>query len=46
MRILVVEDDFDARDVLQVMLGLEGHEVVTAVNGEDGFVVPVVKCDG
>ena len=37
MRILVVEDDFDALDVLQVMLRLEGHDVVTAVNGEDGW---------
>jgi phosphoserine phosphatase RsbU/P len=37
MRILVVEDDFDARDLLQVMLGLDGHEVVSAVNGEEGW---------
>src|SRR6185503_13366042 len=37
MKILVVEDDFDARDLLQVMLGLDGHEVVCAVNGEDGW---------
>jgi phosphoserine phosphatase RsbU/P len=37
MRILVVEDDFDARDLLQVMLGLDGHQVVTAVNGEEGW---------
>src|SRR5213595_3841107 len=37
MRILVVEDDIDAREVLQVMLGLEEHEVVTAVDGEDGW---------
>ena len=37
MRILIVEDDFDARDVLQVMLGLDGHEVVTAVDGEEGW---------
>ena len=37
MRILVVEDDFDAREILEVMLGLDGHEVVTAVNGEQGW---------
>jgi phosphoserine phosphatase RsbU/P len=37
MKILIVEDDFDARDLLQVMLGLDGHEVVAAVNGEDGW---------
>src|SRR5690242_1257523 len=37
MRILVVEDDPDAREVLQVMLTLEDHEVVTAVDGEDGW---------
>ena len=37
MRILIVEDDFDARDMLEVMLGLDGHEVVAAVNGEQGW---------
>ena len=37
MRILIVEDDFDARDMLEVMLRLDGHEVVCAVNGEQGW---------
>jgi DNA-binding response OmpR family regulator len=37
MRILVVEDDFDARDMLKVMLGLDGHQVVIATNGEEGW---------
>jgi phosphoserine phosphatase RsbU/P len=37
MRILVVEDDFDARDILEVTLKLDGHDVVTAVNGEQGW---------
>lgn len=37
MRILVVEDDFDARDMLEVMLGLDGHQVTTAVDGEQGW---------
>jgi DNA-binding response OmpR family regulator len=37
MRILIVEDDFDARDMLQVVLELDGHDVVAAVNGEEGW---------
>jgi DNA-binding response OmpR family regulator len=37
MRILVVEDDLDARELLQTMLMLEEHEVVTANDGEDGW---------
>src|SRR2546425_6822949 len=37
MQILVVEDDFDARQMLQVLLQLEGHSVVTAVNGNEGW---------
>ena len=37
MRILVVEDDFDARQMLQVLLQLEGHSVVTAGNGNEGW---------
>jgi sigma-B regulation protein RsbU (phosphoserine phosphatase) len=43
MRILVVEDDFDARDILQVMLGLEGHDVVTARNGGEAW--DTFRCD-
>src|SRR5437870_7546987 len=37
MRILVVEDDFDARDMLQVLFELDGHQVVVAGNGEEGW---------
>src|SRR5262249_12801868 len=36
-RILVVEDDFDARDTLEITLAREGHEVVTAGDGEEGW---------
>ena len=32
--ILIVEDNADARDVLQVLLELEGHEVETAEEGQ------------
>ena len=35
MRILIVEDDFDARDMLQVLLELEGHDVVATQNGKE-----------
>jgi phosphoserine phosphatase RsbU/P len=37
MRILIVEDDFDARDMLKVMLRLDGHDVVAASNGAEGW---------
>ncbi len=37
MRILVVEDDFDARNMLEVALKFDGHEVVTATNGGEGW---------
>src|SRR4029453_9459106 len=37
MRILIVEDDLDARDMLRVLLGLDGHEVVSAANGQQGW---------
>jgi sigma-B regulation protein RsbU (phosphoserine phosphatase) len=37
MRILVVEDDVDARQMLQVLLQLDGHQVVTANDGLDGW---------
>jgi DNA-binding response OmpR family regulator len=37
MRILIVEDDLDARDLLRVLLGLDGHEVVSAGNGQQGW---------
>jgi DNA-binding response OmpR family regulator len=37
MRILIVEDDRDARNMLQVLLEMEGHDVVAATNGEEGW---------
>ena len=37
MRILAVEDDIDARQMLQVLLQREGHTVVTAGNGNEGW---------
>src|SRR5437868_4961148 len=37
MRILVVEDDVDARNMLTVLLQVDGHEVVTANNGLEGW---------
>lgn len=37
MRILIVEDDLDARNMLQVLLEMDGHEVVTAGNGNEGW---------
>jgi sigma-B regulation protein RsbU (phosphoserine phosphatase) len=37
VRILIVEDDFYSRDMLEVMLGMDGHEVVSAGNGEEGW---------
>jgi phosphoserine phosphatase RsbU/P len=37
MRILIVEDDSDAREMLKVLLELEGHNVVIAGNGREGW---------
>jgi signal transduction histidine kinase/DNA-binding response OmpR family regulator len=36
-RILIVEDNDDARESLRVMLELDGHDVMTAATGEDGL---------
>ena len=36
--ILIVEDDFDLREMLKVVLELDGHVVRTAENGADAFV--------
>jgi signal transduction histidine kinase/DNA-binding response OmpR family regulator len=36
-RILIVEDNDDARESLRLMLELDGHEVLTAATGEDGL---------
>ena len=51
MRVLVVEDNEDAAEVLGMMLELAGHEVRVARDGEEGFVAAtssppeVVLCD-
>lgn len=37
MRILVAEDDLDAREMLQTLLKLEGHDVVAAPDGETAW---------
>src|SRR5215475_11101740 len=37
MRILVVEDDIDVRKILQTSLQFDGHDVVVARNGEEGW---------
>jgi DNA-binding response OmpR family regulator len=37
MRILIVEDDPDAREMLELLLKHEGHNVEAAVNGEEGW---------
>ncbi len=36
-RILVVEDEADIRDVLKMIIGNAGYEVVTAANGREGL---------
>jgi len=36
-RILIVEDNEDARESLRLLLELDGHEVMTAVSGEEGL---------
>jgi signal transduction histidine kinase/DNA-binding response OmpR family regulator len=36
-RILIVEDNDDARESLRLMLELDGHDVLTAATGEDGL---------
>lgn len=35
-KILIVEDESDSRDLLRVVLEMDGHEVFEAVNAEDG----------
>jgi CheY-like chemotaxis protein len=36
-RILVVDDNDDAREMLRVLLSMSGHEVIEARNGRDGI---------
>src|ERR1043166_6195918 len=37
--VLIVEDDHDIREVMKVLLESEGHQVVTAANGEEALLV-------
>ena len=37
MRILLIEDDADMREVLQMSLEAEGHEVAVAADGAEGL---------
>jgi sigma-B regulation protein RsbU (phosphoserine phosphatase) len=37
MQILVVEDDFDAREMLQALLELDGYKVLAAANGNEAW---------
>ena len=37
MKILVVEDDVDSRETLRLLLELDGHHVVSAQNGSEGW---------
>ncbi len=39
VRVLVVEDSFDALEMLRVLLELEGHDVCSAANGPDALRV-------
>lgn len=36
-KILVIDDEQELLDLLKISLGLEGYEVVTALNGEEGL---------
>src|SRR5262245_50425972 len=42
-KILLVEDDFDTRYVLSLVLRTEGYDVLTAADGECAFSVAVEK---
>jgi DNA-binding response OmpR family regulator len=37
MKILVVEDEIDSRETLRLLLELDGHHVVSAQNGSEGW---------
>ena len=38
MKILIVDDSYEIRDVLRRFIEKHGHEVIEAVDGQDGFV--------
>lgn len=38
-RILVIEDEHEVKEALRMMLEQEGHEVITASNGEEGIQI-------
>jgi signal transduction histidine kinase/ActR/RegA family two-component response regulator len=38
-RVLVIEDNDDARDMLKTWLALEGHDILEATNGLDGLKI-------
>ena len=38
-RIVIVEDNADAREMLQMLLSVEGHEVDSAEDGRDGLAL-------
>ncbi len=50
-RVLIIEDDADAREALRLQMRLWGNEVMTAANGEEGlaaaseFEPHIVLCD-
>ncbi|MEK9154990.1 MAG: response regulator [Patescibacteria group bacterium] len=37
MRIIVIDDSESIRDIFKMLLEIEGHEVLTANNGEEGI---------
>jgi signal transduction histidine kinase len=43
-RVLIVEDNDDARDMLKTWLVLQGHEVLEAANGADGVKLLMSQC--
>ena len=43
-RILLVEDDADARVALSLLFELEGYEVITAADGDEAYLRAVTDC--
>jgi CheY-like chemotaxis protein len=41
--IMVADDNADNRDMMRVMLGMKGYDVVLAENGKDAFEVALAK---